>query len=75
MITKEFWHKPTGIPVSEATMIELVRIGAYPSNEFEEAVNLSESKVLADHEPVVGRSMSVVSGTVEVPPRNPSATP
>lgn len=75
MTVKEFWHTPTGIPVSEATMIELVRCGAYSADEFEEAINLSESETLGEHEPTVGRSMSVVSGTVEVPPRNSRATP
>lgn len=75
MTTKEYWHKPTGIPVSEATMLELVRIGQFARDEFEEAINFSNSQRLGDHAPSVGAVLSVTSGSIELPPRIQSARP
>lgn len=38
-----FWHKPTGVAVTEATKIELVRLGRFGEDEFERCIELTES--------------------------------
>lgn len=34
---KEYWHKPSGRAVSEATYVHLVELGRFSASEFEEA--------------------------------------
>ena len=55
---KTYWHKPTGVAVSEATMMELVRTATYPRSEFEEAIDSGGSVSPLSGAPVVGRKMS-----------------
>lgn len=40
---KQYWHKATGVAISECSYMELLRIGAYEAKDFEEAVQHTDS--------------------------------
>ncbi len=48
MTAKEYWHKPTGICVSEAFVIYECARGSYPRSEFEEVVYFGTVEPLSD---------------------------
>ncbi len=50
---KSYWHKPTGVSISEVSMLALVAEGAYPRDDFEEARNFGVSSPLSDRSGII----------------------
>ena len=53
----QYWHKATGVSISEITMIELVRCGSYKRDEFEKVHALGPSVSLVEKLPPSGHGV------------------
>jgi len=52
---KHYWHKPSGVAISEASMLALVEDGFYDRIDFEEARQFGPSRSLLDPPGTVAR--------------------
>lgn len=71
MTKRSYWHKPTGVCVSEAFYVYETARGTYPKEDFEEVLNLSHSTPLSDPSGIIapsptGRTVTLHGGPPEV---------